>query len=258
MMKLMRTVYNFYLINIPFQATLPFRPYFYVATKKDCEREVASFITKKFTGKIASVESIKKEDLDLPNHLLGLKRTYLKLSFLSVEDLTKVKREIQPAVRKNQEREKSNEAYTTLLTSHLTGEDASISKKISDQMDNIIDIREHDVPYHVRVSIDLKIFVGHWYSVKGRGANPPEIKHRPDLVDRPLLYNVLQGYLICNREIISKDVEDFEYTPRPEFQGPFIVFNEPDEISTIQRFFDHIIDIKPHIFVTYNGESFDW
>ena len=23
------------------------------------------------------------------------------------------------------------------------------------------------MPYHVRVSIDLKIFVGHWYSVKG-------------------------------------------------------------------------------------------
>ena len=42
---------------------------------------------------------------------------------------------------------------------------------------------------------------------------------------------LFQGYLICNREIISEDVEDFEYTPRPEFEGPFIVFNEPDEVS---------------------------
>ena len=41
----------------------------------------------------------------------------------------------------------------------------------------------------------------------------------------------LQGYLICNREIISQDVEDFEYTPRPEFEGPFIVYNEPDEVN---------------------------
>ena len=40
----------------------------------------------------------------------------------------------------------------------------------------------------------------------------------------------LQGYLICNREIVSADVEDFEYTPRPEFEGPFIVYNEPDEV----------------------------
>ena len=30
---------------------------------------------------------------------------------------------------------------------------------ISDQMDNIIDIREYDVPYHVRVAIDNKINV---------------------------------------------------------------------------------------------------
>ena len=36
--------------------------------------------------------------------------------------------------------------------------------------------------------------------------------------------------MICNREIISSDVEDFEYTPRPEFEGPFIVINEPDEV----------------------------
>ena len=42
---------------------------------------------------------------------------------------------------------------------------------------------------------------------------------------------LLQGFLICNREIISQDVEDFEYTPRPEFEGPFIVFNVPDEVG---------------------------
>ena len=67
-----------------------------------------------------------------------------------------------------------------------------------------------------------------------------------------------QGYLICNREIISADVEDFEYTPKPEFEGPFIVFNEEDEKATLQRFFDHILDVRPHIFVTYNGDFFDW
>ena len=44
---------------------MPFRPYFYIATKKDCEREVASFLTKKFAGKIAKVDPVNKEDLDL-------------------------------------------------------------------------------------------------------------------------------------------------------------------------------------------------
>lgn len=32
-------------------------------------------------------------------------------------------------------------------------------KSIADQLDNIVDMREYDVPYHVRVSIDLKIHV---------------------------------------------------------------------------------------------------
>ncbi len=54
------------------------------------------------------------------NHLVGLKMTYLKLSFLTVEDLTKVKREINPAVKKNKEREKSNDAYTAMLTRYIT------------------------------------------------------------------------------------------------------------------------------------------
>lgn len=47
------------------QATLPFKPYFYVATKKDCQREVASFLARKFSGKVVAVETVEKEDLDL-------------------------------------------------------------------------------------------------------------------------------------------------------------------------------------------------
>ena len=44
---------------------MPFKPYFYVVTRKDCEREVASFLTKRFAGKIAAVETAAKEDLEL-------------------------------------------------------------------------------------------------------------------------------------------------------------------------------------------------
>jgi DNA polymerase epsilon subunit 1 len=40
-----------------------------------------------------------------------------------------------------------------------------------------------------------------------------------------------QGYLITNREIVSEDIEDFEYTPTTEYQGDFTVFNEPDEVG---------------------------
>lgn len=64
--------------------------------------------------------------------------------------------------------------------------------------------------------------------------------------------------MINNREIISEDVEDFEYTPKPEFEGNFIVYNEPNEKALLQRFFEHITDVKPHVIVTYNGDFFDW
>lgn len=40
-----------------------------------------------------------------------------------------------------------------------------------------------------------------------------------------------QGFLITNREVVGANVEDFEYTPKPEYEGPFTVYNEPDEVS---------------------------
>lgn len=30
-----------------------------------------------------------------------------------------------------------------------------------------------------------------------------------------------QGYLVINREVVSEDIDDFEYTPKPEYKGPF-------------------------------------
>ncbi|XP_062890220.1 DNA polymerase epsilon catalytic subunit A isoform X2 [Mobula hypostoma] len=293
--KRMISVVDYYFVEEDgsrFKVALPFQPYFYVATKKGCEREVSSFLSKKFQGKISKITTVPKEDLDLPNHLVGLKRLYIKLAFNTVDELMKVRKEIFPAVRKNKEKEKSNDAYTVMLASALAGgnvtEEEETSKKISDQMENIIDIREYDVPYHVRVSIDLKIQVAHWYNIQIRGGiYPPEIVRRDDLVERPdpivLAFDIEttklplkfpdaendqimmisymidgQGYLITNREIVSEDIEDFEFTPKPEYEGPFCVFNEPDEASLIRRWFEHIQETKPNIFVTYNGDSFDW
>uniref|UniRef100_A0AAY5EBJ6 DNA polymerase epsilon catalytic subunit n=1 Tax=Electrophorus electricus TaxID=8005 RepID=A0AAY5EBJ6_ELEEL len=277
-----------------FKVALPYKPYFYIATRMNCDREVISFLSKKFQGKIAKLEAISKEDLDLPNHLVGLKRTCIKLCFNTVDDLVKVKREIWPAVKKHREREKSNDIYTNMLSSALVGgsvmspEEDGSSKRMADQLDNIVDMREYDVPYHVRLSIDLKIHVAHWYNVRYRGSvYPPEIVRRDDLVERPdpvvLAFDIEttklplkfpdaetdqimmisymidgQGFLITNREIVSDDIEDFEFTPKPEYEGPFTVFNEPDEAALIQRWFEHVHETKPNIFVTYNGDFFDW
>lgn len=41
----------------------------------------------------------------------------------------------------------------------LSTEEDGASRKVASQMDNIVDMREYDVPYHIRLSIDLKIHV---------------------------------------------------------------------------------------------------
>lgn len=67
-----------------------------------------------------------------------------------------------------------------------------------------------------------------------------------------------QGFLITNREIVSEDISDFDYTPKPEYEGPFMIFNEPDEKALLERFFLHIKEAKPTVIATYNGDFFDW
>ncbi|KAJ1677332.1 DNA polymerase epsilon catalytic subunit, partial [Spiromyces aspiralis] len=148
-------------------------------------------------------------------------------------------------------------------------------------------MREYDVPYYLRVAIDRDIRVGHWYDVTALAGGSIEIKRREDLVERadpvvlafdiettklPLKFPDAsidmvmmisymidgQGYLITNREIVSEDIDDFEYTPKAEYPGPFIIFNEPHERAVLERFFEHINEAKPTVIVTYNGDFFDW
>ena len=49
------------------------------------------------------------------------------------------------------------------------------------------------MPYHVRVAIDNKINVGHWYNVRGRGSQPPEILLVEDEPDRPVSVYITPG-----------------------------------------------------------------
>ncbi|XP_014281923.1 DNA polymerase epsilon catalytic subunit 1 [Halyomorpha halys] len=272
-----------------FKVTLPYQPYFLILVKKECIQEVSAFLSKKFAGVLADVQPVIKEDLDLPNHLIGLKQKYLKLIFPSVTDLMKVRQIIMSSVRKNRANEAKNTYYSEMLENAIINKgDVGLTKKQSDHFENIIDIREYDVPYHVRVSIDKKIFVGSWYHIKSRGTSvAPIITRREDIIERPdlivLAFDIEttklplkfpdssidqimmisymidgQGFLITNREIISIDVEDFEFTPKPEFEGFFTIFNEPNEAALVQRFFEHIMEVRPHVFVTYNGDFFDW
>eukprot|EP01147_Barroeca_monosierra_P003730 gene3730-8364_t len=288
-----------------FKAAFPYQPYFFIKVKENTAVEVEQYLKRKYDSRIVSIELVEKEDLSLPNHLVGLKQPYLKLCFLNVHDLMYVKSKIFPRIRKNQQQ--SEEAYSSAALDSaailrrrreidcddddpimMDRDGAVLSRQghADDTLDNVIDIREYDVPYHIRVSIDKKIVAGKWYDVRIAGSDVI-ISERSDKLLRPdpivLAWDIEttklplkfpdmetdqiimisymidgQGFLIINREIVSEDIEDFEYTPKPEFPGPFFVMNEKDEYATISRFFKEIRETKPHIMATYNGDLFDW
>ncbi|CAI5437915.1 unnamed protein product [Caenorhabditis angaria] len=269
-----------------FKISYPFRPYFYISTLDGCEFQVSSYLSKKYGGS-TTIEHLEKEDLDLKNHLSGLKKTYIKLTFPSSVELAKVRKDLMPLIRKNKEKIKKESQYVTFLANNMGGK-TQAEYKDGDILSSIVDIREYDVPFHMRVSIDEKIFVGLWYDVKGVGPNRIPTIIRKDLgsfhakpkvlafdiettklplkfpdreSDEIMMISYMvdgRGYLIINREIVSADINSFEYTPKEEYKGEFVVWNENDESGLIRRFFDHFLEVRPNIVVTYNGDFFDW
>ncbi|KAJ3528968.1 hypothetical protein NM688_g7921 [Phlebia brevispora] len=292
-----------------FKVTMQYEPYFCIACKNGMETTIEEWLLKKYEGTICRITRERKEDLKMPNHLLGLKRLYLQLHFRNVSDLLTVRRDIMPLALANSAKLDAVDAYAEVVqatadagmsieideewgadidpvASTSRGAGASDNAKDKDPREGIIDIREYDVPYYLRVAMDNELRVGLWYAVTFT-AGQPSFKHLVERVKRPdpvvMAYDIEttkaplkfpdqaidqvmmisymidgQGFLITNREIVSEDIDDFEYTPREGYEGPFTVFNEPDEASTIRRFFSHIQEVKPTVMATFNGDFFDF
>ncbi|XP_065634458.1 DNA polymerase epsilon catalytic subunit A [Quercus suber] len=262
-----------------FKSKYKFRPYFYAATKEKTEVDVEAFLRRRYESQIADIEIIEKEDLDLKNHLSGLHKPYLKLSFDTVQQLMNVKSDLLHVVQRNQEKFDAAEAYESIIAGKR-------EQRPQDFLDCIVDLREYDVPYHVRFAIDKDVRCGQWYDVSVSSTGLM-LEKRTDLLQRaevhvcafdiettklPLKfpdaeYDLImmisymvdgQGYLIINRECVGDDIEDLEYTPKPEFEGYFKVTNVRNEVELLRQWFAHMREVKPGIYVTYNGDFFDW
>ncbi|CAH9070869.1 unnamed protein product [Cuscuta europaea] len=262
-----------------FKAKYKFRPYFYVATKSKMEMEVEAYLRRRYETQIADIEIREKEDLDLKNHLSGLQKSYLKISFDTVQQLMQVKSDLMHIVERNQTKFDAIEAYESILT-------GKSKHGIQDYIDCITELREYDVPYHVRFAIDNDLRCGQWYDISVHSSRVV-LERRADLLQRaevhvcafdiettklPLKFpdaeydSVMmisymvdgQGYLIINRECVGEDIEDLEYTPKPEYEGFFKVTNVKDEQELLRTWFCHMQVMKPGIYVTYNGDFFDW
>ncbi|CAL9214158.1 unnamed protein product [Arabidopsis halleri] len=262
-----------------FKTKYKFHPYFYAATKDKMELEVEAYLRRRYERQVADIEIVEKEDLDLKNHLSGLQKKYLKISFDTVQQLMEVKRDLLHIVERNQAKFDALEAYESILAGKR-------EQRPQDCLDSIVDLREYDVPYHVRFAIDNDVRSGQWYNVS-ISSTDVILEKRTDLLQRaevrvcafdiettklPLKFpdaeydQIMmisymvdgQGFLIINRECVGEDVEDLEYTPKAEFEGYFKVTNVKNEVELLQRWFYHMQELKPGIYVTYNGDFFDW
>ncbi len=94
-----------------FKATLEYDPYFLIAIRKGREVEVEEWCRKSFEGLLKGVKRIEKEDLQMPNHLLGYRRTFLQLIFVNVGDLLGVRKVIMPIAERNKENMNAVDTY---------------------------------------------------------------------------------------------------------------------------------------------------
>lgn len=97
-----------------FKATVEHDPYFLIAVKKGYEMEVEEWCRRSFEDMIKKFARLEKEDLNLPNHLLGYRKTYIKLSFANVSNLLEVRRTILPLAEKNKKNESAMDAYVEM------------------------------------------------------------------------------------------------------------------------------------------------
>ncbi|MCJ1287822.1 DNA polymerase epsilon catalytic subunit [Xylographa opegraphella] len=311
-----------------FKATVEYDPYFLIAVRRGREAEVEEWCRRKFEGAIKGVKKVVKEDLQMPNHLLGYRRTFLQLTFANIGDLLGARRGILPLAEKNKKSMSAMDTYTEVARSY-TPENALRTKELTlnpaPMRDSIFTtiprMNMHDLVAPSTRVITLLIFgsmmcltmcelqlikasrllkhrilkqklmfidirIGKWYTVEAKHgvvglswieerlqrADPVvfafdiettklPLKFPDASFDKVMMISYMidgQGFLITNREIVSEDISDFEYTPKPEYEGPFLIFNESDEKALLERFFLHIKECKPTVIATYNGDFFDW
>lgn len=313
-----------------FKSTVLYRPYFYVlpdistfehqhSYNHDSEFECASektsvllellvtSIARVLDGYLYHIETVYRIDLDQTNHLSPINRhgrPILKLIFDNVSQLTEARTRVRDIIAKNKDNRPvlNLESFSRTSRSSIAETEDLITRE---PLRFLVDLREYDVPYIVRVCTDLDIRVGTWYTVclesesvnkiysiknqqednggvkltepdRESKAGPTVFAFDIECTKAPLKFPTAevdeifmisymvsthfggQGYLIVSRSVVSQDIDDFEYTPKPTLPGPFHIFNEENEKKLLQRFFTEFRKNRPQIVVTYNGDFFDW
>lgn len=98
-----------------FKATVQYDPYFLIAVKLGREAEVEEWCRRKFEGIVKGVKRIEKEDLQMPNHLLGYRRIFLHLSFHNVGNLLEARKTLMPLAENNRKDMDAMDTYAEVM-----------------------------------------------------------------------------------------------------------------------------------------------
>ena len=90
---------------------VPFRPYFYIQSRAGLEYELSRFVSRRFErmGTSMKVDIIEKEDLELLNHLSGLRGKFIRLSFDHEDEMKTILKPIREATNRNKKLRKQNQ-----------------------------------------------------------------------------------------------------------------------------------------------------
>jgi DNA polymerase epsilon subunit 1 len=95
-----------------------------------------------------------------------------------------VRKELKPLVDKNKAERQTQDAYEGWYNA---GEYADISRQNKNFLQKIIDIREYDLTYQIRVQIDNEIRVSFWYNVHLEGPMMKSLTPLRDKLDKAAL-----------------------------------------------------------------------
>lgn len=171
-----------------FKASIFFEPYLLLVVN-DAHRmaELSQHLQKRFEG--CRVETVEKEDLDMANHLSGRLHRMIKLSFGTVNEMMEVKSQLRPIIQQNQKRAALSDNFEEDV-------DPREMRAAADPLAFVADMREHDVPYTMRVSIDMDLRVGGWYIVTPlQGSETCSVAWQKDMLE------------LCEPRVLAFDIE---------------------------------------------------
>jgi DNA polymerase epsilon subunit 1 len=269
--------------GVTFRCTFLYRPYFFVQVdSREGLEQMKDILQQRFARDGVTAEIVDKEDLDLEDHIVGRQRKVIKLTFDNDNGLGRARKDLMMDMK----RAKKPDTFSF---------DSASKKSNLASVATVVNLYEHDVGYVNRVAIDNYINCGKWFEVTRNllavsvdnlkdtqctvkalddYTKPPglrifawdiectkePLKFPDSAFDRITMISIMidgSGFLIVNRAEVSADIEPLEYTPKPEYEGIFDTFNEPDEASLLRRFFSLIRETRPHVMVSFNGDFFD-